>query len=313
MKVLYMGTPDFATAPLEALVKAGHTVVGVLTQPDKPKGRGMQMSCSPVKTCALELGIPVYQPETLRDRAILPLLEETQPDVIAVVAYGKLLPGYVLRFPKYGCINVHGSLLPKYRGAGPIQAAVINGDAVTGVTTMYMAKAMDTGDMILKAETPISQEDTAETVFDRLRDMGAELLVETLRQVEGGTAPRIAQNDAEATYAPMLSREDARIDWNLSAQAIYDRVRGMYPWPGAYTEAGNAIIKLFDFAKTDTVTSAVPGTVVRTGDDGMEIACGDGKTLRIARLQPPGKKPMEVKDYLRGNKLPDVLGVKNDG
>lgn len=313
MKVLYMGTPDFAVAPLQALVKAGHTVVGVLTQPDKPKGRGMQMSISAVKACALELGLPVYQPETLKDRAILPLLEETQPDAIAVVAYGKFLPAYVRKFPRYGCINVHGSLLPKYRGAGPIQAAVINGDPVTGVTTMHMGREIDTGDMILKAETPISQEDTAETVFDRLAVMGAELLVETLRQLEQGTAPRIPQDHSQATYAPMLTRDDARIDWSLSAQTIYDRVRGMYPWPGAFTEAGAAVMKLFAFSKTETVTDAAPGTVVSTGDAGMEIACGDGKTLMIARLQPPGKKAMAVRDYLRGNKLPERLGVKIDG
>ncbi|MCI6907673.1 MAG: methionyl-tRNA formyltransferase [Clostridiaceae bacterium] len=304
MRVIFMGTPDFAVPSLEALCAHGHTVAGVLTQPDRPKGRGMKAAFSPVKEAALRLGLPVYQPETLRDHAILPLLEETKPDVAVVVAYGKILPGYVLRYPKYGCVNVHGSLLPKYRGAGPIQAAVINGDTETGVTTMMMARGVDTGDMLLSASTPIGPDDTAETVHDRLMQLGAQTLLRTLEAFENGTAVRVPQNDAEATHAPMLSREDGCMDWTLSAAALYNRARGMTPWPGSFTYAGGAVLKLAGIRPDAAVSDAAPGTLLVSGGE-LRVVCGDGHTLRIGSVQPAGKRMTPVADFLRGNTLPE--------
>ena len=304
MRVLFMGTPEFAAASLEALCDAGHTVVGVLTQPDRPAGRGMKMAYSAVKQAALARSLPVWQPETLRNRAILSLLEETQPECIAVVAYGKLLPGYVLRFPKYGCVNVHGSLLPKYRGAGPIQAAVINGDTETGVTTMCMAKEMDAGDMLLTASTPISPDDTAETVHDRLMALGASLLLETLDGLEKGTLTPIPQNSAEATFAPMLSREDGQMDWTQPAAVLYNRARGMTPWPGSFTYAGGAVLKLSGIRPDETRSDAAPGTTIRQGDR-ILVVCGDGHCLEIGALQPAGKRMTPAADYLRGHTLPE--------
>ena len=303
MKLLFMGTPEFAVASLEALCRRGHEVAGVLTQPDRPGGRGMKLRFSPVKEAALRLNLPVYQPETLRDRAILPLLEETKPDCIVVVAYGKLLPGYVLRFPRYGCINVHGSLLPRYRGAGPIQAAVINGDTETGVTTMFMAREMDAGDMLLKASTPISPDDTAETVHDRLMALGAQTLLDTLDALEKGTLVRIPQNGEEATFAPMLTREDGRMDWSLPAKTLYDRARGMTPWPGSFTYAGGEVLKLAEIRFGTQGSDAAPGTVLII-DGAPEVVCGDGRTLRIGALQPPGKRMMPAAAYLNGHTLP---------
>ncbi len=304
MRILFMGTPEFAAASLKALCAGGHTVVGVLTQPDRPAGRGMKMTYSAVKEAALALSLPVWQPETLRDRAILPLLQETQPDCIAVVAYGKLLPGYVLRFPKYGCVNVHGSLLPKYRGAGPIQAAVINGDTETGVTTMCMAREMDAGDILLTASTPISPEDTAETVHDRLMELGAALLLKTLDGLEKGTLTPIPQNSAEATFAPMLSKEDGRMDWTKPASVLYNRARGMTPWPGSFTNVGGAVLKLSGIRPDEMVSDLAPGSTIRAGDR-ILVVCGDGHTLEIGALQPAGKRMTPAADFLRGHALPE--------
>lgn len=306
MKVLFMGTPEFAVPSLEALVAAGHSVVAVLTQPDKPKGRGMQMAFSPVKECAIQYDIPVHQPETLRNHAIAPLLDELKPDVIAVVAYGKLLPGYVLRFPKYGCINVHSSLLPKYRGAAPMQAAVINGDTFTGVSTMYMAKALDAGDIIFSEVTPIDPDETVEPVHDRLMKLGASLLVKTLFALETGTAPRIPQAEEAVSYAPMLTRDDAELDWNLPARTLYNRTRGMTPWPGAWTLINGKMLKLFDFSM-GAHSDLLPGSVRRNGDF-LDITCGDGITLRCRALQPEGKRRMSVADYCNGRTLPERFG-----
>ena len=312
MRILFMGTPEFAAASLEALCAHGHEVVGVLTQPDRPQGRGMKLACSAVKQTALRLGLPVHQPETLRDRAILPLLEETQPECIVVVAYGKLLPGYVLRFPKYGCINVHGSLLPKYRGAGPIQAAVINGDAETGVTTMYMARVMDSGDMLLSASTPIAPDDTAETVHDRLMALGAQTLLRTLDGLEAGTLRRIPQDESEVTFAPMLSRADGRMDWTQPASVLYNRARGMTPWPGSFTYAGGAVLKLSGIRPSALRSDAAPGTVL-VHDGALCVVCGDGAALEIGALQPPGRRMTPAADYLRGHKPPGRFDLTENG
>ncbi|MEA4822546.1 MAG: methionyl-tRNA formyltransferase [Clostridiaceae bacterium] len=303
MKVLFMGTPDFAVPSLEALCEEGHTVVGVLTQPDRPKDRGMKLAFSAVKEAAIRHNLPIYQPDTLRDRAILPLLEEISPDIIVVVAYGKLLPGYVRRFPRYGCVNVHGSLLPKYRGAGPIQAAIMNGDTETGVTTMIMAREIDSGDMLLKASTPIYPDDTAQTVHDRLMRLGADTLIKTIAKIEDGTIVRIPQNDADATFAPMLSREDGRMDWTLPAATLYNRARGMTPWPGSFTYVGSTVLKLADIRPGALVSDAAPGAVILS--NGMlHVVCGDKNTLAIGKIQPAGKRMTPVADYLRGNTLP---------
>ncbi len=298
-----MGTPDFAVKPLKALIDAGHEIVGVFTQPDKPKGRGMKLAFSPVKECALEHNIEVFQPETMKNHAVEGLLNELNPDLIAVVAYGKLLPGYVLRFPKYGCINVHGSLLPKYRGAGPIQWAVINGETVTGVTTMYMGRELDAGDILLKSELQIGADDTAEVVYDKLSDMGADLLVETVSALKSGTITPIPQDSSLATYAPMLTKDTGRIDWNKSSKSIYDLARGTYPWPGAFSTIGDDIYKLFGIKMTGETSNLPAGSIRNADKDGFYIVCGDGGVLLIRELQAPGKRRMAAADFFRGHEL----------
>ena len=227
MRVVFMGTPDFASASLQKLIEEGFEIAGVFTQPDKPKGRGMEMSFSPVKELALQHGLPVYQPEKMRDGTALAILEELRPDILAVVAYGRILPDEMLALPKYGAVNVHGSLLPKYRGAAPIQWAVLNGDRVTGVSTMYLAHDMDTGDVIYTEETEIGEFETSGELFDRLKDMGAALLVKTLRDIEAGIAPRTPQNHAEASYVKMLDKSICPIDWNKSPREIVKHIYGL--------------------------------------------------------------------------------------
>ncbi|NMA08830.1 MAG: methionyl-tRNA formyltransferase [Clostridiales bacterium] len=303
MRVLFMGTPDFAVPSLEALLNAGHEVCGVLTQPDRPVGRGMKLAQSPVKVCALSHGLTVYQPETLRRYAIRPLLEELQPDVICVVAYGQLLPPYVLEYPRYGCINVHASLLPKYRGAGPIQAAIINGETETGVTTMFMGRKLDNGDMLLMARTPIGPDETADMLHDRLKIMGADLLVQTLTGLEQGSIRRIPQDDTQMTYAPMLTKDDGRMDWSLPARTLYNRARGVNPWPGAFTYVDGQPMKLGAIEMGEPSEGA-PGTVRMDGNT-LTVVCGDGMTLRVGMLQPAGKRMMPAGDYARGHKLPE--------
>lgn len=302
MKILYMGTPDFAVPTLEALYQAGHEIVGVLSQPDRPKGRGMKMLAPPVKEKALELGLTVYQPETLRGYAIRPLLEELQPDLIVVAAYGQILPPYVLKAPKYGCINVHASLLPKYRGAAPIQYAILNGEQETGVTIMHMAKGLDTGDMILSAATPIDPRETAGELTERLSKLGAELLLEAAALLERGEAPRIPQGESQTSYAAMITREDARIDWTKSARQVADRIRAMLPAPGAFAACGADVYK---FADAQPVPGeGKPGEVLGVEQGAMIVACGEG-AVAIRQIQAPGKRRMPVPDYARGHALPE--------
>ena len=299
-----MGTPDFAVASLRRLVEDGHEVVGVFTQPDKPKNRGMKLTFSPVKEYALTQDLPVYQPLKMRGGEALGILRELAPELIVVAAYGKILPQEILDLPQYGCINVHSSLLPKYRGAAPIQWAVLNGDAVTGVSTMYLDREMDTGDVIYTDQTPVGEFETAGELFDRLAVMGADLLVRTLRDIAAGTAPRTPQDHRQATYTRPLTRDDSPIDWNQSPRVIIKHICGLEPWPVATAELGGQTFKIHAADYSERTTRKAPGTIVAAGKDGVTVACADGQTVRITQLQAPGKKRMSAADYLLGHTLP---------
>lgn len=303
MRIVFMGTPDFASASLKKLIDEKFDVVGVFTQPDKPKGRGMELCASPVKELALENGLPVFQPVKMRDGTALAQIKALEPDILVVVAYGRILPDDILAVPKYGAINVHGSLLPKYRGAAPIQWAVLNGDKITGVTTMYLASEMDTGDIIYTAETEIGEYETSGELFDRLKDMGAELLVKTLRDIDAGTAPRAPQDHSKASYVTMLDKSICPIDWNKTPREVLKHIYGLQPWPVATMELEGKTVRVFAARYTDGKTEKVPGAVVSTDKGGLEIACADGETLLITELQAPGKKRMGAEDYLRGHQI----------
>lgn len=303
MRIVFMGTPDFASASLKKLIDERFDVVGVFTQPDKPKGRGMELCASPVKELALENGLPVFQPVKMRDGTALAQIKALEPDILVVVAYGRILPDDILAVPKYGAINVHGSLLPKYRGAAPIQWAVLNGDKITGVTTMYLASEMDTGDIIYTAETEIGEYETSGELFDRLKDMGAELLVKTLRDIDAGTAPRTPQDHSKASYVTMLDKSICPIDWNKTPREVLKHIYGLQPWPVATMELEGKTVRVFAAKYTDGKTEKVPGAVVSTDKGGLEIACADGETLLITELQAPGKKRMGAEDYLRGHQI----------
>ena len=303
MRIVFMGTPDFASASLKKLIGEKFDVVGVFTQPDKPKGRGMELCASPVKELALENGLPVFQPVKMRDGTALAQIKALDPDILVVVAYGRILPDDILAVPKYGAINVHGSLLPKYRGAAPIQWAVLNGDKITGVTTMYLASEMDTGDIIYTAETEIGEYETSGELFDRLKDMGAELLVKTLRDIDAGTAPRAPQDHSKASYVTMLDKSICPIDWNKTPREVLKHIYGLQPWPVATMELEGKTVRVFAAKYTDGKTEKVPGAVVSTDKGGLEIACADGETLLITELQAPGKKRMGAEDYLRGHQI----------
>ena len=303
MRIVFMGTPDFASASLKKLIDERFDVVGVFTQPDKPKGRGMELCASPVKELALENGLPVFQPVKMRDGTALAQIKALEPDILVVVAYGRILPDDILAVPKYGAINVHGSLLPKYRGAAPIQWAVLNGDKITGVTTMCLASEMDTGDIIYTAETEIGEYETSGELFDRLKDMGAELLVKTLRDIDAGTAPRAPQDHSKASYVTMLDKSICPIDWNKTPREVLKHIYGLQPWPVATMELEGKTVRVFAAKYTDGKTEKVPGAVVSTDKGGLEIACADGETLLITELQAPGKKRMGAEDYLRGHQI----------
>ena len=308
LKILFMGTPDFARDSLEAVYNAGYEILGVVTNPDKPKGRGMKMVASPVKEFALEKGLTVYQPEKVRNNEeFVEKIKSLNPDVICVVAYGKILPKEILEIPRYGCINVHGSLLPKYRGAAPIQWAVLNGDKETGVTTMYMDVGMDTGDMILKEKVEIGEDETTGELWDRLSKIGAKLLVETLKQIEEGTAPREKQGE-EFTMAPMLNKEMSKINWDeQTAQNIKNLVRGLNPIMGAYTFLDEKKIKFWkvDIAKQDEIIAdnieiLKNGTVILSNPkEGLFIKTKDG-ILKVLEIQGENAKRMSIGDFLRG-------------
>ena len=304
MRIVFMGTPDFAVPSLKALGSAGHEIIGVFTQPDKPKNRGMKLQQSPVKECALGMGMPVYQPAKMRDGEALGILQELNPDLIAVAAYGKILPVDILELPRLGCVNVHSSLLPKYRGAAPINWAILNGEDETGVTIMYMAEGMDTGDILAQAKTPIDINENAAQLFERLARMGADLLAETVRELEAGTAKRVPQDETLSSHAPMLSREQSPMDWNKTARQLHDQVRGLYPWPAATAVLDGVRCKIPRTALSGETTNKAPGTVLRADKKGLRIACGDGGVLDILELQPDGKKAMAAPAFLLGHPIP---------
>ena len=303
MRIVFMGTPDFAAASLDALLKNGYNIAGVFTQPDKAKGRGMEISFSPVKELALENEIPVFQPAKMRDGTALSILQNLKPDLIVVVAYGRILPDDILSVPPLGTINVHGSLLPRYRGAAPIQWSVLNGDEKTGVTTMYLSSAMDAGDIIFSEETEIGEYETSGELYDRLKKLGAELLIKTVREIEAGCAPRTPQDETQATYVSMLDKSLSPLDFTKPARAVVKWVCGLQPWPVATAGLGDVVLKIYSARLTHHHTEAVPGSIVSTGKDGIEIACGDGETVLLTEVQAPGKKRMPAVDYLRGHKL----------
>lgn len=305
MRIVFMGTPDFAVPSLEALVQGGHQVAGVFSQPDKPVGRHQnKLQPTPVKVCAQSHDIPVYQPTTLRDGQALATLQELSPELIVVAAYGRVLPDEILALPPKGCINVHSSLLPKYRGAAPINWAVVNGDEETGVTIMDMAHELDAGDIIAQVRTPIGPDELVGEVHDRLAALGGQLLGQVVEQIAQGTAQRTPQDPALVTYAPMLSRALCPIDWSQSAQSIHNKIRGLNPWPATSTDIfGGDGVKVFRSQVTGRTAKGAPGTILGGGNDGIEVLCGDGAVLRILELQAPGARRMSAGDYLRGHPL----------
>ena len=310
MRIVFMGTPQFAVPSLKALIEAGHEVCGVFSQPDKPVGRHKnKLKPTPVKECALSYqaagrDIPVYQPEKLRDGTALAILKELAPELIVVAAYGRILPDDSLALPPKGCINVHSSLLPKYRGAAPINWAILNGEKETGVTIMHMAAELDAGDIILQTATPIHPEEDAEMLYGRLAELGGPLLVEAVAQIEAGTAARTPQDPNGVSFAPMLSKELSPVDWSRSAQEIHDQIRGLMAWPRASTDVlGGEAVKLYRSQVLEEKRSGTARTVLGGGKAGIDVLCGDGKVLRITELQAPGSRRMSAADYLRGHPL----------
>lgn len=304
MKVIFMGTPDFSVPTLQALIDSKHEVIGVITQPDKPKGRGNKVLYTPVKTKAIEYEIPVYQPKRVRESEFIELLNKLNPDVIVVIAFGQILPKALLDIPRYGCINIHASLLPKYRGAGPIQWAVINGEKKTGLTTMFMDVGLDTGDMLLKVETLIKDDETGGSLHDRLSAMGGSIILETLEKLENNTITRTPQDDNEATYAPMLDKNMGLIDWQNSAVKIERLIRGLNPWPSAYTIYNDKVLKIW---KAECIpngdTKMEPGTICQIiKNQGFVVKCKEDSLL-IQELQLQGKNKMEAAAFLRGYDL----------
>ncbi len=301
MRAAFMGTPDFAAASLERLISDGVEICAVFTQPDKSRGRGMEVSFSPVKSLALEYGLPVFQPETLRCREVTERFQMLKPDIIAVVAYGKMIPDDIICTAKYGAVNLHGSILPKYRGAAPIQWAVLNGDHTTGVSTFYLCSEMDAGDLIYTEETDIGEYETSGELFDRLKVLGAGLLSRTIHDIEAGTAPRIKQDEQSATYVSMLDKSLSPIDWRKSPREIVKWICGLQPWPVATMELNGTTCKVFRAEYTTRSTEKEPGTILNAGSDGIEVSCGNGYSVLITELQAPGKKRMSAADYLRGH------------
>ena len=302
MKIVLMGTPDYAVNTLDALIKDGHQVAAVFCQPDKPVGRKQILTPPPVKVCALEHNIPVFQPNTLRDGKAYEILKEINPEVIVVVAYGKILPKEILDLPKYGCVNGHASLLPKYRGSAPIQYAILCGETETGVTTQLMDEGIDTGDILETVTTKIGEEETAEELFDRLAVLSADLMISTLEKLEKGEITPTPQNQNEATYAPIIKKEMAKLDFTKTAADIHNAVRGYYSWPCAIFMLNGKRIKVLS-AKIGDKTNKNAGTVIANGEE-LVIACGNNTSIRLLSVQPEGSKPMTSKQMLCGNKIP---------
>lgn len=324
MNIVFMGTPDFAVPSLRALLEAGYSIKGVVTQPDRPKGRKQILTPPPVKAEAAKHGLRILQPLKLRDPESVAELASLQPDLIVTAAYGQLLTKAVLDMPKFGCINIHASLLPKYRGGAPIHHAVMAGEAVTGVTIMYMAEGLDTGDTLSRVEVPILDTDTTGTMYDKLGEAGAELLLQTLPELLAERLRPVPQNHEQATYARNITRADEKIDWNRSSMEIYNQVRGLYPWPGAYTIWNGEVMKVWACLNPDLGGSesneeiegadsagppSAPGTVIRMNEQGIWVATGNG-SLRLTEIQPAGRKRMTVEEFARGTNIPGgtVLG-----
>ena len=303
MRIVYMGTPEIAKTCLRRLCEDGHEIAAVYTKIDTPKNRGMKLTPPPVKEYALEQGIPVIQPQSFRDEAVVEALRSLRPELICVVAYGKILPQSVLDIPKYGCINIHASLLPHLRGAGPIQWSILNGEPETGVTAMYLSAGMDEGDMIDRNVVPIEDTDTTVTLTEKLAASGAELLSRTVTAIGNGTAKRTPQDPEKATYAPMLKKEMAPIDWTRSPREISCQVRGLIPWPVATMELGGKPCKVFAVKPLDKTTEKAPGTPVAVTKKGLEMACGGGNVLLVEEVQAQGGKRMRCADYLRGHPI----------
>ncbi len=316
MKVVFMGTPDFAVGALEAIIEAGHQVTAVVTQPDKPKGRGKEMQKTPVKVCAQKYGIPVFQPVKVKEPEAVETLRSYEADIFVVAAFGQILSEKILAMPKYGCVNIHASLLPKYRGAGPIQWAIINGEKITGVTIMQMDKGLDTGDMLFQSEVEIASDETADTLHDKLAEAGARLIVEALEKIEAGSVKPVKQNDEESCYAKMLQKSMGKIDWQMEAGKLDCLIRGLISWPGASTVYRGKNLKIWreevvleqELAALEAQAgqsdggcagNGRPGTVIRVDKDAVYVQTGDG-LLRILEVQPEGKKRMAVKDFLLG-------------
>ncbi len=299
MRIVYMGTPDFAVLPLEEMIKAGHEVVAVVTQPDKPKGRGKAMQFTPVKECAVKYDIPVYQPLKVKDEKFIEILEGLKPEIIVVAAFGQILPEAILELPRYGCVNIHASLLPKYRGAAPIQRAIIDGEKETGVTIMYMEKGLDTGDMIAKSIVPIVDDETGGSLHDKLAVAGAKLIVETLPKIEADDTEAVKQNDEESSYAKMLSKDMGVLDFSKSAVELDRLIRGLNPWPSAFTKLEGKTLKLFDVIVIEDDFSEKPGTIVNVPKKDFTTVCGKGGLL-LKSLQLEGKKRMDTDAFLRG-------------
>ncbi len=308
MKIIFMGTPDFSVPCLQALSDAGHTILAVFTQPDKACGRKQILKPSAVKEAALNLGLTVYQPNTLRDGSALETINKYNPDMIVVVAYGKILPSEILTSAKFGCVNVHASLLPKFRGASPIQSAILAGENETGVTTMQMDDGVDTGDILLQARVAIEDGDTAESLFEKLSQAGAKLLIDTVEKLEDGTITPQKQDEKSATHCTILTRESGKIDSNNSAKMVVDQVRGLYPWPSAYFNLDNKKFKVHSAAIGEK-TSAAPGTLLKTKNT-LQLACGDGNTVQILEIQPEGKKRMLTQEFLNGFKFTEGMKIE---
>lgn len=302
MRVVFMGTPDIAAACLTQILKDGFNVVGVYTQPDRPKGRGMKMVCSPVKEVAMAHNLPVFQPENFRDPETVERLRQLRPDVVAVVAYGRLLPQSVLDVPSKGCINIHASVLPAYRGSAPYQWAVLDGLEESGVTAQYMQREMDAGDIIDVAKTPIGPDETAGELLERLAVLGAGLLSKTLNRIEQGNVERKPQDSALVSFAPMLDKTMCPIDWNRTAQQVHNHVRGLHPWPVATAELGGKTFKIHQTRIVENPTSAAPGTILGLTKTGLQVACREG-AVEIRILQAEGGKRMAAPDYFRGHPL----------
>jgi methionyl-tRNA formyltransferase len=308
-KIVFMGTPAFAVPTLSALNDSRHSVLQVVTQPDRPKGRGRNVTAPPVKIAAQDLNIPVVQPDKVKTDEFIDFLTKLHPDLLVVTAYGHILPKAILEIPKIGCINVHASILPKYRGAAPIQWAIINGEEETGITTMMMDVGMDTGDILLTETVPIYPEDTAGTLHDRLAMIGAEVLIDTLTQLADGNLKSTPQDDSKATVAPMLKKEDGRIDWNRPASSIANQIRGMSPWPGTFAFIGDKRLKIFKAIPVAAELTGTPGTVLISFANELRIATGDG-ALSVLEVQSESGRRLNIKDYLLGHPIEPGMKFK---